>query len=155
MLLVNFGQLITTGTVLFGLMVMEPKEELSLTHKSPGLDEELIRLDLSKELAWNYHGTIHKYPIRAYINYGPAGQNGAGGLVVPIKGYYFYEKTQVKIPLDGYCTGGGYVSLTARTKDGSESFDGHFTESMLMDFSGTWSNATKSHPFTLVSDESL
>lgn len=151
MFLSNFGQLITVGAILIGLTAFGTKDELKTTGVSRPMNTASRGADQSKELAWNYYGSIHKYPIRAYINYGPADQNGAGGLVVPIKGYYFYEKTQVKIPLEGYCYGNGYISLTARTKDGRESFEGHFTDSMLEDFAGTWSNASKSFSFTLVS----
>jgi hypothetical protein len=151
MFLSNFGQLITVGTILIGLTAFGTNDELKTVGVSRPLNAASWGADQSKELAWNYYGSIHKYPIRAYINYGPADQNGAGGLVVPIKGYYFYEKTHVKIPLDGYCYGNGYISLTARTKDGRESFEGHFTDSMLEDFAGTWSNASKSFSFTLVS----
>ncbi len=105
-------------------------------------------------LKWNYIGTISKYPIKAYINYGEGTNSpGSGALQVPISGYYFYESQNVKIPFRGSCNGAGMIYFTARTSDGDETFDGQFNESMMGDFSGTWEKKGKTLNFKLISKE--
>jgi hypothetical protein len=113
--------------------------------------EELTKQ--SNELSWNYSGTLGKQPIKAQINY-EEGDNsgGAGGLEIPITGYYFYESQKIKMPLKGYCSGNGMISLSASTKGGDEEFDGSFDYgNMLEDFSGTWMKGNKELNFSLKS----
>ena len=102
------------------------------------------------ETAWNYSGTLDKYPIKAQINYGEGtNSEGTGALQIPITGYYYYESQNQKIPIEGSSNGSGTISFVAHTSGGDESFDGQFTGSMLEDFSGTWSKGNKQLNFTL------
>lgn len=101
-------------------------------------------------IAWNYSGSINKYPIKAQINYGEGiNSEGTGALQIPITGYYFYESQNTKIPLEGTCYGSGSIYFVAHTSGGNETFDGSFTRSMLEDFSGTWTKGSKKLNFYL------
>jgi hypothetical protein len=105
------------------------------------------------ELAWNYSGKLHKYPIKAQINYGEATQvEGTNAIQIPITGYYFYDSTNEKIPIKGSCNGVGNVYFVAKTTDGNEYFDGEFNnDEMLGDFSGNWAKGEKQLNFNLIS----
>ncbi len=104
-----------------------------------------------QKLAWNYSGSIDKYPIRAQINYGEGtNSEGSGALEIPITGYYFYESQNQKIPIEGSSSGSGTIYFVAHTSGGDETFEGQFTGSMLEDFSGTWSKGNKQLNFTLI-----
>ncbi len=105
------------------------------------------------ELPWNYSGKLHKYPIKAQINYGEGIQvNGTGALQIPIKGYYYYLSKNERIEIEGTCNGTGTISIVAKTVGGNEYFDGQFKEDdMLGDFSGTWSKGEKQLDFYLIS----
>ncbi len=106
----------------------------------------------NSETAWNYSGSIDKYPIRAQINYGEGtNSEGSGALEIPITGYYFYESQNQKIPIEGSSSGSGTIYFVAHTSGGDETFEGQFTGSMLEDFSGTWSKGNKQLNFTLIS----
>jgi hypothetical protein len=103
-------------------------------------------------LKWNYSGTLSKYPIKAYINYGEGtNSNGSGALQIPITGYYFYESQNTKIPFRGSCNGAGIIYFVAKTSYGDETFDGQFVESMLEDFTGSWKKNGKTLNFKLKS----
>jgi hypothetical protein len=111
-------------------------------------------VDVNKsELAWNYSGKLHKYPIRAQINYGEGIQSkGTGALQIPITGYYYYVSTNEKIQIEGSCNGVGTIYFVAKTIGGNEYFDGQFKEDeMLGDFSGTWTKDEKQLDFNLIS----
>lgn len=104
----------------------------------------------NSETAWNYSGTIDKYPIRAQINYGEGtNSEGSGALEIPITGYYFYESKNQKIPIEGSSSGSGTIYFVAHTSGGDETFEGQFTGSMLEDFSGTWAKGNKQLNFSL------
>jgi len=105
------------------------------------------------ELQWNYSGSIGNYPIKAQLDFLEATHSeGTGAVNFPIKGYYFYESKNKKIPLEGDANGVGMIFLTAYTNGGNEYFDGEVIgDAMLEDFSGTWSKNDKSLPFTLLS----
>jgi hypothetical protein len=143
--------LLPSVLLMLGGFSMTPTASNLLNDSSCNAREAIEFENQSTELKWNYFGSISKYPIKAYIEYGPAEHSPTGALNVPIRGYYFYDKIKVKIPLNGYCKGNGLIYLTAHTKTGEESFDGEFTESMLMDFKGVWTSGTKSLPFNLIS----
>ncbi|MDG1429309.1 MAG: hypothetical protein P8M19_05685 [Crocinitomicaceae bacterium] len=104
-----------------------------------------------ENLSWNYSGTIGNIPIKAQINYEEATHSeGSGAINFPITGYYFYESTNIEIPLSGDANGIGMIYLSAQTSGGIESFDGEMmNDEMLEDFSGTWSKGSKSLPFVL------
>lgn len=107
------------------------------------------------QLAWNYEGIIGTTPIRMQLNYGE-GENsgGAGGLEIPISGYYFYTSKNSKIPLKGEALGNGVIELTATTANGDEYFSGEFDEGMMLgDFSGSWMGNGKEIEFQLISQE--
>jgi hypothetical protein len=102
------------------------------------------------EIAWNYSGTIDKYPIKAQIDYGEGiNAEGTGALQIPITGYYFYESQNQKIQIEGICNGSGSIYFVASTNGGDETFDGQFFGSMLEDFSGTWFKGSKQLNFSL------
>lgn len=101
---------------------------------------------------WNYIGSIDKYPIKAFINYGEGtNSEGSGALQIPITGYYFYESQNQKIEIEGSSNGSGTIYFVAHTSGGDETFEGQFTGSMLEDFSGTWEKNGKQLKFNLIS----
>lgn len=122
-------------------------EEIKASFQSPQTQESNTQ---NVGIAWNYSGSINKYPIRAQINYGEGiNSEGTGALQIPITGYYFYESQNTKIPLEGTCYGSGIIYFVAHTSGGNETFDGSFTRSMLDDFSGTWTKGSKKLNFYL------
>ena len=122
-------------------------EEIKASFQSPHTQESNTQ---NVGIAWNYSGSINKYPIRAQINYGEGiNSEGTGALQIPITGYYFYESQNTKIPLEGTCYGSGIIYFVAHTSGGNETFDGSFTRSMLDDFSGTWTKGSKKLNFYL------
>jgi hypothetical protein len=113
---------------------------------------EINKEEPQKKIPYNYMGSIHTYPIKAYIQYGPAVHSEERGTwEAPLSGYYYYESSKIKIPLSGYCGSNGLVSLYTNHPTIRETFEGEFTESMLEDFHGTWSNGEKSFSFHLKS----
>ena len=122
-------------------------EEIKASFQSPHTQESNTQ---NVGIAWNYSGSINKYPIKAQINYGEGiNSEGTGALQFPITGYYFYESQNTKIPLEGTCYGSGIIYFVAHTSGGNETFDGSFTRSMLDDFSGTWTKGSKKLNFYL------
>ena len=122
-------------------------EEIKASFQSPHTQESNTQ---NVGIAWNYSGSINKYPIKAQINYGEGiNSEGTGALQIPITGYYFYESQNTKIPLEGTCYGSGIIYFVAHTSGGNETFDGSFTRSMLDDFSGTWTKGSKKLNFYL------
>ena len=122
-------------------------EEIKASFQSPQTQESNTQ---NVGIAWNYSGSINKYPIKAQINYGEGiNSEGTGALQIPITGYYFYESQNTKIPLEGTCYGSGIIYFVAHTSGGNETFDGSFTRSMLDDFSGTWTKGSKKLNFYL------
>ena len=127
--------------------VEEIKAEAIASVQSPHTQENNTQ---NVGIAWNYSGSINKYPIKAQINYGEGiNSEGTGALQIPITGYYFYESQNTKIPLEGTCYGSGIIYFVAHTSGGNETFDGSFTRSMLEDFSGTWTKGSKKLNFYL------
>ena len=105
------------------------------------------------ELAWNFKGSIGNIPIKAQLNFLEATNNeGTGAIQFPIKGYYFYESQNAKIPLEGEANGLGMIYFVAKTADGEEYFDGETVgDAHLENFAGTWSKGSKSLNFKLKS----
>jgi hypothetical protein len=99
------------------------------------------------ELPWNFKGTIGNIPIKAQLDFQEATNNEFSGAVsFPIKGYYFYESQNIKIPLEGDANGVGMLWLSA----GDETFDGEVVgEAMLENFAGTWTKGKKKLRFVL------
>lgn len=136
---------------------MEEETDLALVEEVETVLEETK--EVKKEVAsqgpeWNYSGTINKkYKIKAFLEF-EDNRTAAGGLMMNITGYYYYESTKVKIPVYGTASGAGYVTLTAKTNDGEEEFSGEFhDDAFLEDFSGTWTNGKNTFPFELISNE--
>ena len=91
---------------------------------------------------YNYEGTIDKYPIRAFINWGEGyHKEGTGELIIPVTGYYYYIKTGIPIEFDGRAYGGNIVHLVARTSGGFEEID--YEESETGVINGTWRKNNK------------
>jgi hypothetical protein len=127
--------------------VEEIKADAIASVQSPHTQESNT---LNVGIAWNYSGSINKYPIKAQINYGEGiNSEGTGALQIPITGYYFYESQNTKIPLEGTCYGSGIIYFVAHTSGGYETFDGSFTRSIGDDFSGTWTKGNKKLNFYL------
>lgn len=94
---------------------------------------------------WNYSGTINnKYKIKAYIDW----VESENGMSLFVKGYYYYESTKIKIPLEGGSYGMGGLRMIATTADGEEEFDGEY-EYMAGPIKGKWKSGGKSFPFVL------
>ena len=117
------------------------EKDYSEAEKQP--DEDLLK--------WNYSGTIGKYQIRAQIDFQEATHTeGTGAVRFPITGYYYYESTKIKIPIEGDANGIGMIYFVAHTSGGPEYFDGEMMgDAMLEDFSGTWSKGNNNLTFIL------
>jgi hypothetical protein len=102
---------------------------------------------------YNYSGTIDKFAIRAQLDFQEAEhEEGSGAIRIPVTGYYYYESTGIKIPLEGEANGIGMIFLTAKTSGGNEHFDGEGTsDEQLGDYKGTWSKGKKQLEFVLKS----
>lgn len=124
-----------------------PKQEQANATASTNTTAPAPAAEQPVELPWNFKGTIGNIPIKAQLNFQESTNNEFTGAVsFPIKGYYYYESQNKKIPLEGEANGVGMLWLTA----GDESFDGEVVgNAFLENFAGTWSKGKKELRFVL------
>ena len=124
-----------------------PKQEQANATASTNTPAPAPAVEQPVELPWNFKGTIGNIPIKAQLDFQESTNNEFTGAVsFPIKGYYYYESQNKKIPLEGEANGVGMLWLTA----GDESFDGEVVgNAFLENFAGTWSKVKKSLRFVL------
>jgi hypothetical protein len=131
-----------------------PKESVKVGKENISTNESISNEKISKELEWNYEGSIAKIPIKANLEFLEANHNEESGAIsFPIKGYYYYESQKIKIPLIGEVNGVGIIFLNATVNSGEEIFDGQASEGdgVFEKFEGTWSNGKKELKFKLIS----
>lgn len=124
-----------------------PKQEQANPAATSNTTAPAPAVEQPVELPWNFKGTIGNIPIKAQLDFQESTNNEFTGAVsFPIKGYYYYESQNKKIPLEGEANGVGMLWLTA----GDESFDGEVVgEAMLENFAGTWAKGKKKLRFVL------
>ena len=117
-------------------------------------EEERIKEDERKKadqifhgIKCNYKGTIGDIPIRAYLDWQESYHSpGAGAIQLPFIGYYFYESSKIKIPIEGDMNGVMMFYMNTTKRKNKESFSGRSEYGTI---TGTWECGTKSLPFTL------
>jgi hypothetical protein len=124
-----------------------PKQEQRAPSSTNNSTAAAPAVEQPVELPWNFKGTIGNIPIKAQLDFQESTNNEFTGAVsFPIKGYYYYESQNKKIPLEGEANGVGMLWLTA----GDESFDGEVVgNAFLENFAGTWSKGKKSLRFVI------
>jgi hypothetical protein len=95
----------------------------------------------------NYKGTIGDIPIRAYLDWQESYHSpGTGAIQLPFIGYYFFESSKIKIPIEGDMNGVMMFYMNTTKRKNKESFSGRSEYGTI---TGTWECGTKSLPFTL------
>lgn len=95
----------------------------------------------------NYKGTIGDIPIRAYLDWQETYHlPGTGAIHFPFTGYYFYESSKIKIPIEGDMNGVMMFFMNTTKQKNQENFSG---QSEYGTIKGTWECGKKSLPFTL------